>query len=195
MSAPAERKPLSGDGKFEAASTQSQWGQKTNFNFCFGSHCSRSMRGFTILRAVITSVVLFRLFFSQFQIEESRDTLSIFQFNLSLVYVACNILITALLWAGTFGKKKMCLPIYVFSEVIFTFCWFLVFFRNGLSNEMQYVGYGIFGAVLIFFLVFFCGVLSPYYVYLRIKGREEKIQLKRIVKLLTRKEGRSINEV
>lgn len=75
---------------------------------------------------------------------------------------------------------------------------------------MQYVGYGIFGAVLIFFLVFFCGVknvkvihvlimiiqvLSPYYVYLRIKGREEKIQLKRIVKLLTRKEGRSINEV
>lgn len=75
---------------------------------------------------------------------------------------------------------------------------------------MQYVGYGIFGAVLIFFLVFFCGVsdiklihvlikiiqvLSPYYVYLGIKRREERMQLKRMEKLLTRKDGRTVNEV
>lgn len=50
-------------------------------------------------------------------IDLAQQQYNLFLFIFHLFYVVCNVFLTVLLWMGTFGKKRMCLPIYAFCEV------------------------------------------------------------------------------
>ncbi|GMR36184.1 hypothetical protein PMAYCL1PPCAC_06379, partial [Pristionchus mayeri] len=82
--------------------------EKVNFRFCCRSHCKRAIWVLAVIRVLITAFIV--LFFFYLYLREHI-------FNFGLIYSSLNIFVSSLLYAGSFGEKKKCLPIYAFAEV------------------------------------------------------------------------------